>query len=542
MRRRALAEVKASPRLKKRRRQLPSIWTRSFPLDLHVLRMIVPAVWFLIAMDGGSGAEAAARMFPFWAALLIVARWGAFCTLPDQMLVVISLPLDPAKYFAHLWKREAFPVTLLTLEAWMVFTLNGCGTGHASLLAALLALPAAVALSVGGLAVALLLALYANFGVTVLASVVGGLGLVGLALTGLDQTARWIVESIQPALLWATPAGWTVQGISAFAHQEWALALAFTGAAIAIIGTIPGNLLRFRNRTLAVAEAKVEEALAWTQDDEAVEAIPSSLLTPPEETLREGETIARAWLAGPGRTVPEPNDPPLRWLHRRLNLRGQMILQCLIGPSERIKVLLSTLARQSLFFLLALFLARTFLPKWAPQIYGWGIVYLTFLGTSTLGGRAAILDETFSRSRFLPAYGGLPIGDHEIRRMMWRSNSLDFLVYGPVVMLAVILGGMLLGYGWVYLLPRAAGGLLVLWLAQPVILTVRFMNTVRIRGLSSLIAFVLAIVGLGWAMCSIVLLIEWEAWQPWLACYAVLWGTAWWYRRRHARGRVDLMK
>lgn len=552
LRRRILAEVKASPPLTKRLRQRAKPGSRIYSVeDLAIFRFLGPIVWFLLAL--GHDGKYTMGLFPYWAAVLIVLQWAAFCALPDRLAAVMALPLDPAQYLAHLWKRQAIPVVLLGLEAWIVFAMGGCGTREAGLTSALFALPAAAAVSGGGLAVSLFLARWVSLTPRAAASFVAIVGLVWIQQANGKKTFQWISSALEAPLGWATPAGWTVQGVNAFAHQEWWLALAFTGAVVAIIGTVPGNLTRLYHHILVAADAKVAKALSGRRDEKPEPEAACALLAPSEEKIRDGETIAREWFAGPGQTIPEPGNPALRRLHRQLDARGRLILQCLIGPNERDTAPFATVIKQSLLLLGALFLVRHLDSKLALQAYFMGIVILSFQLISTFGLRAAVLEETFCRSRFLPAYGGLPIGDDEVRRIMGRANSANLLVSGPVVVLAIALGGVIVGHAFFPGLGRAAVGLLILWLAQPILLTVRFLNSPKAKATSVItswlpmvVGFLLAIEGAVWAMFSFSVLEEglqrmWPV-LGWLASYGALWGTAWWYRRHHAQGRVDLAR
>jgi hypothetical protein len=172
---------------------------------------------------------------------------------------------------------------------------------------------------------------------------------------------------------------------------------------------------------------------------------------------------------------------------------------------------------------------------------------LLHLRLPVFGGFWPLLDTSAGLFRQVAAYGTLPLREAEILGVAFLANTLRFASLGPVIIVAMATAHTLLGYDFAATALRASYLIILLWLAQPIVLTFRLAHLGKLRGCVTFCLLGLVVVlSLALGFWAIILLLDGSAplaaWPVVLGAYVVLVLGAAWYCRRHARGRVDLVQ
>jgi hypothetical protein len=557
MRRRLLAEVKASKVLRARRREAcPSVLHRHFQPPPSTLRAAFFIGWLIFGWVSAQKG-AALRLLPFWAASALWIRWAMLGQFPATVRQVAHLPFGAAAYFRRLWRIDGERTAWFGTEMWWVLGawLSAHGDGGFGWLSAL---PLAAFAAAGTFALGAVLAALnrpAWIGLILAGAVIGGAAsFVGAKF--FPAQAAWLFDRAHEMSLWLTPGGWMVQAVSALHARHFGLCAAFLGATGAVTATLPLSRLRLKALTCAGEETPrdLTDAVAFREDeddllDPAPTPEPASETALSEETAQAAEERLRA-----GTLIsPSPlHDPLAAWLHRRLTPRRQIIFAALTGGSSPWTLRWQRAMRFAVVGLGAIFLLRWIFPDvQTPVFFLW--IALLHLRLPIFGGNWIALSGCASASRTIPPYALLPVRDRELRWVMFLANSLRFAVLAPVLSLATGAGAALIGGSFDGSALRSAALVLLLWLAQPVALALQFAHTSHLRGwLAFLILTLVIVLGGSAALLAFGLLLDGDALTgsgrfTQIAMFlggilAALHLLSAFYCWRHARGRIDLVR
>ena len=546
LRRRIRSEVKGSPALHKRwKAERKDLMRRTRDTSPVVWRSLILAGWVAVSLTQPEYVLATLmKLLPLWGLFLLMTRWYSLGSVPRSIHGVAHLPVTPADYFSYHWRRDWWRSAFLALEAAAVtgawLAAHGYGAAGWFFGGALGALAAAATFAAGAACAgqgwtALPKAFFLSAPVSFL---------VVIVLHNLfPKLAASLLDGLSAVLLWLTPLGWVLQGTDALGRQEFARAFCLLGATAAFAGTAfisRAQLLRqtnFLDHLLAPGPS--------TSDGFDGETLPAAAPPPEADADMAEETVER--LRG-GALMEDAVgfDPMARGLVRCISPQGRLLLRVLTGGwTDWLQHWMRTLvfSGAGLFILLAV---NSLVPGIRLQLFGAWLLLL-YCRLPLLGGSWRALEGSAGAMRFSPVYASLPVSDWKLATTIFTVNSVRFAALAPIIILPMAAAAAQIGYSFGGSLARIATGFFLLWLAQPVVIAMRFSHTAKLRGG---FLFLLMIVGVIIAFIAgfsiFFLMLEWASFpkvMPWiLGWYAGLYAIGGLYFWRHARGRVDLVQ